>query len=473
MPVTEIFFQLTARLHPLVVHLPIGILLLAFFLELLSLRQEFRKVRVAVRPTLLFGFIFSIVAVLTGLSIASEGGYNASLLSSHKIFGIATTVVAGVIYFLWPILKRVHKRQRRRIRLALLGVLCVVLATTGHFGGSLTHGEDFLFAAFKTQQQESLETKLATIQNIDSAVLFRDVIQPILEVKCYSCHSAEKQKADLRLDSPEFIEKGGEDGLVINRQTPDSSALYKSLVLPIERDEHMPPREKPQLTSSEIDLIHTWIQEGSHFDRQVSQYSTRNEIKIFFEALKNSISPKEFWVPQEKIVAANETVVMELKRHGLTILPVAADNNHLMVTIPPNVTMDTSTWKQLTTLAPQVVWLKSSRRLITKSALNAIGRLNEMRILYLEQDTIETKSLEPLKSLTELRYLNLTATPLDEEALAVLKSLSHLKEVYLFQTGISSRAIFEWSRSRPEVLIDTGRYQLPMLASDTTTYRKK
>ena len=114
-----------------------------------------------------------------------------------------------------------------------------------------------------------------------------------------------------------------------------------------------------------------------------------------------------------------------------------------------------------------------SRRVITKHELEAIGELRKLRILYLDQDSLETGSLDPLKNLSDLRYLNLTSSVVGKDALNTLSSLASLREVFLFQSGIPAKDIRQWAQSRPEVLIDTGKYTLPVLATDTITYRKK
>ena len=89
--------------------------------------------------------------------------------------------------------------------------------------------------------------------------------------ECY-CHSSSKQKGDLRLDKEEFIMRGGKNGLVIKDGPVDSSSLYKRLILPLEDEDHMPPNEKPQLSSSEIALIQYWIEDHADFTKPVSEF---------------------------------------------------------------------------------------------------------------------------------------------------------------------------------------------------------
>jgi len=59
----EIVMQFLGRFHPLIVHLPIGFLLLAFIFECLSLLDTYKKLKVAVKPSLLLGAAFAVVAM--------------------------------------------------------------------------------------------------------------------------------------------------------------------------------------------------------------------------------------------------------------------------------------------------------------------------------------------------------------------------------------------------------------------------
>src|SRR5688572_11873986 len=96
----QILIQLFGRFHPLLVHLPIGILFLAFFFEFASYFSKFKKLRQAVQPSLFAGALFSIAAVASGLILSKEGGYDDHLLILHRNTGIATALFTTLLYFL-------------------------------------------------------------------------------------------------------------------------------------------------------------------------------------------------------------------------------------------------------------------------------------------------------------------------------------------------------------------------------------
>jgi hypothetical protein len=66
---------------------------------------------------------------------------------------------------------------------------------TGHYGGNLTHGEEFLTKPlYAIISSESGKSERKPITNIEEALVYQDLVEPILEEKCYRCHSATNKK---------------------------------------------------------------------------------------------------------------------------------------------------------------------------------------------------------------------------------------------------------------------------------------
>ena len=89
---------------------------------------------------------------------------------------------------------------------------------------------------------------------------FFDEVQPLLRSKCWSCHGAEKQKGDLRLDSIQAIRTGGENGPAFFVGDPARSLMIQA-VRHIHDDLEMPPKEP--LTESQIRTLEEWVLEGA------------------------------------------------------------------------------------------------------------------------------------------------------------------------------------------------------------------
>jgi len=79
----------------------------------------------------------------------------------------------------------------------------LVLIITGHLGGTLTHGDGFLTKGFNGISKDSSASVKKSIPNVQEAIVYSDIIQPILIDKCGGWHSAKKQKGGRRLDGKE------------------------------------------------------------------------------------------------------------------------------------------------------------------------------------------------------------------------------------------------------------------------------
>lgn len=462
------------RFHPLLVHLPIGILFLAFLFECLSFKDRYKRLGKAVQPALFWGSAFAIAAAITGFFLRQEGGYEEDIADRHQNLGILTAVLSLVVYVLRPKVKYWvdHRRSRKQVKLALSVPLIILLLITGHWGGSLTHGEDYLFAAFTVAAGQDIDPadKIRTITDVNQAVLYDDVIQPILEARCYDCHSSTKQKGKLRLDSKDFILRGGEDGLIIQDGPADSSALYGRLVLPLEHEDHMPPSEKSQLSSSEIALIKYWIEEQAPFDVRVSQFENQKKIASIITSLK--AAPEESWIPETSVRAAGKETLKKLNDLGITAMPLASESNYLMVTFTGSQRITDPQLQSLREIEAQLIWLSLSHTGITDAQMETLSGLRNLRVLYLNGTEVSDEGIAKLSSLTSLRSLSLVGTSVTDASVETFKKLENLTNLFLYQTSVSRVGIDKLLETRGSVRVDTGNYMLRQLPTDTIVYEQ-
>src|SRR5690348_5362653 len=93
-------------------------------------------------------------------------------------------------------------------------------------------------------------------------------IKPIFDASCVKCHSGDKAKARLHMDTLEGVLKGTKQGKIVIAGDPEKSWLVKSVAhLTKDPDGWMPPTNnkagiKP-LTPAEISLILGWIKQGA------------------------------------------------------------------------------------------------------------------------------------------------------------------------------------------------------------------
>ena len=471
----QILIQLFGRFHPLLVHLPIGILFLAFFFEFASYFSKFKKLRQAVQPSLFAGALFSIAAVASGLILSKEGGYDDHLLNLHRNTGIATAVFTTLLYFLRKsaVTFFQDRGKRKVVRIFLFIPLVGLLSLTGHLGGSITHGEGYLFSFDSEANQETPpKFKVLTASDADSAIYYADVIEPILRSRCYSCHSASKQKGQLRLDRPEFISKGGKHGEIINTVMPDSSEIFIRLMLSLEDEHHMPPNEKPQLSSAEIALIQAWLEEGASFDNRLGEFKHVSKIKGYLNSVLSQSIQKTL-IPDQPVSEADQKAVSALRAIGVLVIPVGAETNYLSVNF---VNARSASDKDLALLLPlkdQLLWLNVGRTAITNEGLKVISQLSNLTQLNLEHTKIGDAGIESLVPLKRLTSLNLVGNQISNEGLLHIERLDKLEKVYLFQTEISHEGVDKLVKDRPKLEIDTGGYEMPQLVTDTLVFKSK
>ncbi|MEK6781542.1 MAG: c-type cytochrome domain-containing protein [Bacteroidota bacterium] len=463
--------SILGRFHPVLVHLPIGILLLAFLFTLLSRTKRYKKLKPAVRTSLFYGMVSAVIAAASGYYLSLGEDYDEQLLMQHKWMGFATTGLAVVTYLFSRKSFLLAGNDRRQVVTVLFFPLVIVLTLTGHLGGSLTYGEDFLFessARLEIPDSVKMQSRKRVVANVEEAKVYDDIIKPLLEEKCYKCHSSKKQKGQLRLDATDLIQKGGKHGEVFVAGDPAESELFKRITFSIEMKEHMPPRRESQLTDMEIELIRWWITEGASFDKQVKQLPLLDELNEYLKTL-SSPTPQS-WVPGTVVGPPDKSAIEELQSSGIALVPVEVNSNYVSVSFAGKKGIDESDLKLLKLLAEQIIELNLAWTSVSDDQLAVISELKAVRRLHLEHTEVTDLGVTHLKSCENLVYLNLVDTKISNDALATVTEMKSLKELYVFNTRVTKAGLLMLN---PQIKVDTGRYQLQKLVTDTLVYRAK
>ena len=366
----EEIIKYLGNFHPVVLHLPIGAFLFTF---LLFVSQKYLKSNFnpAVRMGLLFSFITSIITSIFGYILHLNGDYDSVLVDRHMWLAIATTILIGFVLYL-------HKKQKPYNHVLSSFVFATVLLTiTGHNGGSLTHGKDYL----KLPDFE----KEISIVSYDSIHVFNQVISPILDSKCVKCHNTGKSKGNLMLSSIDKILLGGEKGQIIKSNSSVDSRLYTYLNLPIDDEMHMPPDGNSQLNENEKELIKLWIDEGADF----YNFRKMNDDNFSKEIL--SFLPKEI----ASVDPPNRNDLVRLIENEFRIERISVENNFI------DIKYQGKSFKQ------------SYLRLLSKVSDN-IKRLD---LSFVDLSSIDLSRIDDFDNLT---YLNLNNTKLTTKKLQKL-----------------------------------------------------
>jgi WD40 repeat protein len=114
---------------------------------------------------------------------------------------------------------------------------------------------------------------------------YKDVY-PFLKANCISCHNKTTTKADLNMETPELMIKGGEAGpSIIPGKSAESLIVAASLHT---QDMEMPPPNNKSgavnLTPAEIAILKQWIDQGA-------KSSTQQERAVVLKSISASVDP--------------------------------------------------------------------------------------------------------------------------------------------------------------------------------------
>jgi len=271
--------QLFGRLHPMLVHFPIALILVAVMMELFTVGNFRHSFRSGIRFMVILGAISAVLSAGMGWFLAENEGITGSTLDLHRIIGMAS---AGLSVLLLVLLRKselnpsVAAIKTYRTLLFLTGI---GIGVAGHFGASLTHGEDYLTEVLPqdTDQEapQSLTVDLATFASElspEKEIQLVTNVRSVLAHNCYKCHSGAKIEGELRLDEKEFVFAGGENGPIIVPGNPSQSELIRRVSLSKNHKEVMPEKGK-LLSKEEIQLLSLWVEKGAPWPDGVAQQS--------------------------------------------------------------------------------------------------------------------------------------------------------------------------------------------------------
>src|SRR3954452_8563498 len=101
--------------------------------------------------------------------------------------------------------------------------------------------------------------------NRSAPVDFEKEILPVLSANCLACHNRTKAKADLVLETPSDMLKGGESGPAVVPKNGEQSLILS--VAAHRKDPVMPPKDNKvaaaNLTPGQLGLLKLWIDQGA------------------------------------------------------------------------------------------------------------------------------------------------------------------------------------------------------------------
>ena len=424
------WLQPVGRMHTLMLHFPIVLVLLAMLMEFFRYKRDYQDNPYYQRFTsniLLAGVVFSGIAVIMGVFLSMEEGYNASVLAWHKWSGVSVFFVSSAMYAwrhsVW------YGSPIARIG-AVITTLCLISA--GHFGATLTHGDNFIW--------QPVLSEAATVPP-EEALVFDHVIKPVLEQKCISCHNADKKKGQLMLTDSAVIMKGGKSGELFVAGNPQLSLLVKRLRLPTEEKKHMPPAGKPQLTEDEHALLYHWIQSGALFGARVMDLPEADTLRLVASRLLESTDGQEEVFP---FPAVTRQTLQKLNSNYRVVSPLSKNSPALTVNVYNRDTYTPGMLDELKEVKEQVISLDLGKMPVKDEDLKFLVRFENLRRLNLNFTEITGKGLQRLALLRDLESLSISGTNVTYSELeGLIPELRNLRTLSIWETSLRDTEIRE------------------------------
>lgn len=431
---------LIGHLHPVVVHLPIGFLALAILFELLSYFKKFEQLKIAIPITLLVGFITAVLSCIFGYLLSLVGEYELSQINNHKIAGITLAVASGLLFIsTTDFVKKIFSIPRL-IFSSLCVVVLLIMIYTGHQGGSLTHGSDYLSIKLINEPIRKKPSSVA------EALLFEDIVQPILIQRCGQCHREGKMKGQFSVQTLETLLKGGKTRAAIVAGSLNKSELFKRITLDPSNEKYMPADGKTPLTKAEIEIIQWWIEKGlATKGKKIAELKVNPEIQSKIAAvlgIGNSIVASETAITENSKInpeipaISNTALIDSLRNKGVNVRLMLHQPVMLDITIPPGMNASINSIKPiLQSIAKNVIWLNLSNNGLTDNDLDFLAGMTNLEKLRLEKNPITDKILTQLSGLKHLEAVNLNETNVSEAGIEKLKQVPGIKRVYQWKEG--------------------------------------
>ena len=425
------------RMHPMLLHFPIA---LVFLMTLLVFAQKLLEPN----PKLI-GFLIILLALTTSLTalmgafLSQEGGYDLTALSRHKWLGV------GLSFMTWGLMLV----PTQKLRKAILASACAALTIGAHFGAALTHGEDFVTAPLLEPPP-----KLRSLS--DSTTVFAGVVEPILESKCYGCHNTSKSKGGLVLTSLASIGRGGKNGKVWVPGDAAHSLIVKRMLLPPEAKEHMPPRDKAQLSPDEIAFISTWIDEGANAGLRLSDLDSHDTLRTLSRTIIDRYYQQPHDVPVYHFASVSDELVTKLNIPNRAVFRIARHEPALGVDFFLAKSYSEKYLKELEAVAAQIVRINLSGMPVQDEELSIIATFSNLEKLVLNNTPVTGSSLGELTRLTHLKTVALSGSKVNVAGLARLGGIASMQRVFLWNTAVTDAEVKKLREEFPAVEWERG-----------------
>jgi uncharacterized membrane protein len=431
--------QVIGRMHPLLLHFPIVLILISFISYWIKpipvLENTWEMVR-------LFAAVTAIGSAIMGLLLSKEQTNGGDIILWHKWSGISLAAIAWILY-------QFHEQisQQPWVSKSIASSSLLLLVMTGHWGATLTHGEDYL-------TQPLMASKTISIKP-EEAEVYAHAVGVILQSKCGKCHQGGNKKGALSMEDSIGIVKGGKSGSFVVAGDIVKSLLFQRLSLPMDDKKHMPPPNHPQLSPDEILLLQEWVKAGMPFKQKILERPEDDSLRIIATAFSTP-----FFAPStEEVFAfqpADASTVNKLRNNYRVIKQIGQHSPALAVSFYGRNNYTSALLQELEPIKTQIIQLYVSKMPVSDKDVQWISKLPNLKRLNLNYSDITDQGLQYLVGMQNLHALSVSGTAVTNNGIQALLANKHIKELYVWDSKVTDLEFAAMVKEFPGIKIDDG-----------------
>lgn len=467
-----------AGLHPLVIHFPIALVIVAACVEFFGMITRRERITSFTVIAFVVSGVLAGIAAWSGWILADEGYGSGWALSLHRWLGVASAVLIAALAIIALIAWFSGRAWSVATVRAGSFIAALLIGVTAHFGGEMVWGGSLLKdALFPEQpgapaQQESNESVPKQDADDDDApsvpsasssasqvqkVTFERDVQPIFDKYCWKCHGPQgRAKAGIRLSTKAEMFRDLDGVSLVVPGDPKNSLVHEVIVLPRDADGAMPPKG-PGLSAEEIQIVTTWIEEGAVFDPSTAAAAPRNESAPVTPATKEE-KPQDAKSTATAQDPAMTAAMNQLKSRGIPARQISQQSQELELNAnglshritPPFGDADMTLLNGLQSVLVEIDLSNTAVTDAGVASLNGFDLLNDVKIKDTKTGDGSAKVLSTLPALTSV---NMYGTELTDAGLLMLASNASIKRIYAGESKVTQSGVDAAKGQNAEVLI--------------------
>lgn len=438
-------WRMIGRLHPLLVHFPVALLLVVPLLEI-AIRWR-PGCRDAAGLLLWLGTAGAYAAVVAGLALAYADGHAGTKVERHFWGGVAVAAAATMACL-------ARERGWRLYAASLLGTVGI-LGWAAHLGGNLVHGSYYLTEGIPASVRRVLRIPDPPQPEVYSSdTVYGAAVYPLLERYCLSCHGSAKQRGGYQMDNFNLLVAGGQSGVAaLVPGQPDRSELLRRVLLPVGDKKAMPPQGQRHPKEPDLNLLRWWIVHGASRELSLAQASQQDPS---FAAIVRKARPADaepIYLPRVPDYTKHAEEISQLSHDlGVTITPISkrTGDGLLLRLQNPARTFGNNELGKLKPIAAFIAEMDLGGAQLDDRSVVGLKEFRNLTKLGLARTKLTGESLQELATLSQLSTINLYDSQLSDVGLAKIAAMKQLRKLYTAGSRVTEEGLNQFRAQRPE-----------------------